>query len=129
MDFCSFGKVVTLHLYSSSKNLCNQGGRVSLSRPACHILNFADKPGITPIPLHMLMHLNVEANYLSQGRLVTEFPPTALAAFQLWGQLELDPLASSNTNQCQHYYTLENPLLLGVLGLKYFHPSLGRSGE
>ena len=41
----------------------------------------------------------------------------AHAAFCLWGIPEVDLLASSHSTQCHHYYTLETPLLLGVLGL------------
>ena len=39
--------------------------------------------------------------------------------FWLWGQLELDLLPSSCTNQWQHYNTLENPLR--VLGLNAYN--------
>ena len=42
-------------------------------------------------------------------------------AFQLWGQVEVDPLASLCTNHCQHYYTLENSLPLGAFGLHAFN--------
>ena len=46
-----------------------------------------------------------------------------MAAFHLWGQLEVDLVASSHTSQCQHYYTLEHPLPLGGLRLNAFnHP-------
>ena len=38
-------------------------------------------------------------------------------------------MASSYTNQCQHYYTLQNPLPLGGLWVEYFQPSLGISGK
>ena len=37
------------------------------------------------------------------------------------GQQEVDLLASSHTNQCQHYYTWGNLLHLGALGLKNFN--------
>ena len=37
--------------------------------------------------------------------------------------MEVALLAFSSTSQCKHYYTLENPLLLGALGLTAFnHP-------
>ena len=42
-------------------------------------------------------------------------------SIQLWGQLEVDLLASSDTHQCQHYYTLENPLLVEALGVNAFN--------
>ena len=50
-------------------------------------------------------------------------PQVAQAAFHLWGLPEVDLLASSCSTQYQHYYTLESPLPLGVLGLNAFnHP-------
>ena len=43
--------------------------------------------------------------------------------FTFWGLPEVDLLASSCSTQYQHYYTLESPLPLGVLGLNAFnHP-------
>ena len=45
----------------------------------------------------------------------------AQAAFHLWGLPEVDLLASSQTTQCQCYYTLEFPLPLGALGLNAFN--------
>ena len=69
---------------------------------------------------------NVKANYLSLEILVAEcylLSSIAQAVFQLRGQPEVDLLASSHHNQCQYYYTLENPLPLGALGLNVFnHP-------
>ena len=68
---------------------------------------------------------------LSQRRLVPEwhlFPDIAEAACQWCNELEVDLLASSHTNQCQHYYILENPLPLGALGLNAFN-HLGHSGD
>ena len=89
-------------------------------------LNLANKHGITLILVYIHTHLNVEANYLSWGKLVPErhlLPCIAQSAFQHWGQLKEDLLASSFTSQCQHYYTLENALLLGSMGLSTFnHP-------
>ena len=120
-----------LHLdYSSAKTYaCNQGGTVSLSlsRLACHILNLANKYDSTLIPAYIPTDLNVEAVYLSQERLFSEWhllPHLALAVFQLWGQPEVDLLLYSHTNQCWHYYTLENPLPLGAFSLNSFQPSL-----
>ena len=41
----------------------------------------------------------------------------------LWGLPEVNLLASSHSTQCQHYFTLETPLPLVVLGLNAFsHP-------
>ena len=124
------GKVLALHFDNSTANayLGNQCGTPSLflSWLAYHILNLANKHGITLIPIHTPIHLNVKANYLSQGRLVPEWhllPQIAQEAFKLWGQPEVDLLASSCTNQCQHYYTFENPLPLVAFGFNTFnHP-------
>ena len=55
-----------------------------LSRLACHIFNLANRHGITRIPTYMPTHLNVEAEYLSQGQFVLEchwLPYIAEAAF------------------------------------------------
>ena len=130
MAFCLSGKVVALHLDNSTANvfLCNQGGTVSpfLSRLAFQILSLADNHSITVIPVYIPTHLNMEANYLSQDQMLLEWhplPQMAQAAFCLWGLPEVDLLASSHTTQCQHYYTLESPLLLGALCLNAFnHP-------
>ena len=91
-----------------------------LSRLACHILNLANMHGIHLLPVYLPTHSKVEAGYLSQGRLVPEWhllPHLTEKAFHLWSQLKVDLLATSHTNQCQHYYTLENPIPLGALGL------------
>ena len=130
MAFCLSGKVVTLHLDNSTAKayLCNEGGTVSpfLSRLACQILSLTDKHGITLLPAYIPTHLNVEADYLSQDQLLPEWhllPQVAQVAFHLWGLPEVDLLASSCSTQCQHYFTLETPLPLGVLGLNAFsHP-------
>ena len=55
----------------------------------------------------------------SQVRLVLEWqipPHIAEVAFEFFSQLEVDLLAYSHTNQCQHYCTLENQLPMGALG-------------
>ena len=94
-----------------------------LSRLACWIPSLTDKHNITLIPAFIPTHLNVEANYLSWGQLLPEWhllPQMAQEAFHLWGLPEVDVLASSFTT---HYYILESPLPLGVLGLNAFnHP-------
>ena len=112
MAFCLSGKVVSLHLENSTAKayLCNQGGTVSpfLSRLACQILSLTDKHGITLLPAYIPIHLNVEADCLSQDRLLPEWhllPQVAQAAFHLWGLAEVDLLASSHSTQCQHYFT------------------------
>ena len=108
--------------------LCNQGGTVSpfLMRLACQILSLTDKHSITLIPAYIPTHLNVEANFLSQGRLLPEWhllPHIAQAAFQLCGLSGVDVLASSHSTHCQQYYTSEIPLPLWALGLNAFnHP-------
>ena len=85
---------------------------------------------INLLPAYLPTHLNVEAYCLSQGRLVQEWhllPHIDEAVFQLWDRLWEDLLASSYTNQCQHYYILENPLPVGALGLNTFnHPQTFR---
>ena len=90
MVFCLSGKVVALHLDSSTAkaHLCNQDGTVSgfLSRLACQILSLTDKHGITLIPAYILTHLNVEADYLSWDWMLLEWhllPQVAQAAFHL----------------------------------------------
>ena len=48
---------------------------------------------------------------------------TYQVAFPLLGQLEVYLFASSHTNQCQYYYTLENTLPLEAVRLNAFnHP-------
>ena len=115
--------MVALHLDNSTAKayVCNQDGTscLFLSRLACYILNLVDKHGISLIG-YMPIHANVETDSLSWGRLVPEWhllPNMSQATFQLWGQLATDLLAFSYTNQCQHYYTLENPLPLGAMAL------------
>ena len=77
MAFQLSGKVVALHLDNSTAKayLYDQGGTASifLSRLACYILNLANKHGITFISAYMPAHLNMEANYLSQGRFVPKW--------------------------------------------------------
>ena len=130
MAFHLSGKVVALHLDNSTAKayLCNQGGTVSsfLSRLTCWILSLTNKHGITLLPVYIPTHLNVEAEFLSQDRMLPEWhllPQVAQAAFRLWGLPEVDLLESSCSTQCQHYFTLETPLPLGTLGLNAFsHP-------
>ena len=67
----------------------------------------------------------MEASYLLHGRMVPEWhlPDIAEAAFQFCGQIELDLLASLHTSLCHCYYTMENTLPLGALGLNALkHP-------
>ena len=128
MAFHLCGKVVVLHFYNSMAKvyLCNQGGTVSpfLSRQTCQILSLIDKHGITLIPAYIPMHLNVEADYLSQDWMLLEWhllPQVAEAAFHLWGLPDVGLLASSHSTQYQHYYTLESLLPLEALGLNAFN--------
>ena len=106
------GKVVVLHLNNNTAKayLCDQGGIVSpfLSRLACWIFCLTNKHGITFIPAYIPIHLNVEADYLSQCQMLPEWhllPQVAQAAFHLWGLPEVDLLASSSTTECQGYFT------------------------
>ena len=126
MAFWLSCKLVTLHLDNDTAkaNFCNQGGTLSpfLSRLVCQILSLTDKHSSTLVPAHIPSHLN----YLSHRWLFPEWhllPHIAQAAIQLWVLPEVDLLDSSHTNQCQHYYTLENPLSLKASGLNPFsHP-------
>ena len=55
-----------------------------LSRLDCKILSLSDKHSITLIPAYIPTHLNVEADYLFQGQLLSEWhllPEMAQAAF------------------------------------------------
>ena len=130
MVFALSGKVVALHLDNSTAKayLCNEGGTVSpfLSRLACQIMSLTDKHCMTIFPAYIPTHLNVKANYLSQGWKLPEWhllSQLAQAAFHLWGLPEVDLLASLCTTQCQCYYTFESPLPLGALGLNALsHP-------
>ena len=92
--------MVALHLDNSTAKayLCNQGGTTSLSSFQASLLHFESGQmcGITLIPAYIPTHLNVEAEYLSQGRLVPEwhlFPHIAQAAFHFWVQPEVDMVA------------------------------------
>ena len=121
-------KVVVLYLDNSiAKTYINrQGGTISLSlfRLPCHSLNVANKHGITLIAACITTHLSVETDNLSWMRFLPEWyllSCISKAAFQLWNLPGIDLLTSSCANQWQHYYTLENPLPLGVLGLNAFN--------
>ena len=64
MAFCLSSKAVALHLDNNIYYLSDQGGTVSLSRLACHILNLAIKHEIILIQSYITTHLNVEATFL-----------------------------------------------------------------
>ena len=97
-----------------------------LSRLTCWILSLTDKHGITLLPTYIPTHVNVEADFLSWDRMLPEWhllPQVAWTAFHFWSLPEVDLLASSCSTQCQHYFTLETLLPLGVLELNAFsHP-------
>ena len=114
--------------------LCNQGGTLSLflSRLACHIFG-SDQQAWYLLFQHMysLISMWMPTIYHMEGW-ATEWHLRSLTGqviFQLLGQLEVDLLGSSHTSQCQHYYTLENPLPQGALGVVNFQSSLDISGE
>ena len=77
MAFQLSGMAITLHLDNSSAKayFCTQGGTVHLflSRLACYILNLTSRHGITLFPMYIPTPVNMEANYLSQRRLFTEW--------------------------------------------------------
>ena len=89
-------KVVALHLYSNTANayLCNQCGTVSLflSRLASHILNLANKHGITLIPAFIPIPLSVEADYLSwvNKRWISWHPHTPVNVSATCGSLGVE---------------------------------------
>ena len=134
MAFQLSGKVVAIHLDNIlvKAYLCSQGVTACpfLSRLACHICNLTDLHIVNFLSVYFLIHLNVEAEYLSQGRLSPEWHICSQidhVAFQLWGQLEVNLLAFSHTIQCQHYYTLENSIPQGPLRLNALnHPGIFR---
>ena len=102
--------MVAFHLDNSTAEayLCNLGSAASpfLSMLVCHILNVANKYHITLIAVYISTHLNAVDKYLSLLSLDTEwdiFPHIAQVVFQVWHQQEVDLLASSYTNQHQHY--------------------------
>ena len=68
LAFCLSGKVVALHLDSSTEKayLSKHSGSVSFSY-------HTGLPDITLIPAYIPTHLNVEANYLSEGQMLPEW--------------------------------------------------------
>ena len=93
MVFQLSSNVIALPLDDGSAKtyLCNQGHASSfLSRLACHILFPANKHGINLIAVYIPTNLNVEAYYLSCGRLVTEWyllSHITWTTLHLWTQL------------------------------------------
>ena len=69
MVFHLSGKEVALLLDNSTTNgyLSNQGSKLSLflQKPACHIVNLANKHSVTLFQHIYMLNLNVEAEYLS----------------------------------------------------------------
>ena len=131
MVFCLSGKVVPLYLDNSTAKvyLCNEGDSVSvmLYIIACDSLNLAEKHSITLILSYLHTYVDVEANSQFEGEWFKNgwhcLPHIAQVVFPLCSQLEVDLLASSHTNQCQHYYIFDNLLYLGTLGLNtLIHP-------
>ena len=123
MAFLLCSKVFALEFdkITAKVYLCSQVGAISLFllRLTCCILNLAAKYGIICIPAYFTIHLNVEANYLLQGKFVPEWhllPHIAQTAFH-FGVSQRWILASSCINQCQHYYTVERLLPPRDLGL------------
>ena len=76
MAFHLSDRVVALYLDNSMAKayLCNQGGTVSpfLSRLTCWILSLTDKHGVALITAYIPIHLNVEADYLSQDQILPQ---------------------------------------------------------
>ena len=74
---------------------------------------------------HSSLHTNIwpYGSCVMYWRLISEWhliPHIGLTAFELWVPLEMDLLAFSNTNKCEHYYTMETATL-GGLGLNTFN--------
>ena len=96
MTFCLSGKVtLDLDKKAAKTYLCTQDGTACpfLSKQACHIMNQANMHCTYFLLAYIHAHLNVKADYLSQGRLIPDWcllPYKAEATFQLWGQLEVD---------------------------------------
>ena len=88
MTFQLSGKMVALHFNNSTTKVIYVIRVVQHfpSRLACHILNLANKHGVTPIPAYIPPHLNGETNYLCQGMLV--------------------PKSYNNTDVCLHAFLL-----------------------
>ena len=110
MAFQLSNKVVALLLNNCTVKayLCNQGSTASsfILRIACYILNLAN--------------LQTYPSQCGNWKLVLEWnilPCIAEAVFQLWGQPEVDLLASSHSNKCLHYCILKNALPLGTVRL------------
>ena len=76
---------------------------------------------ITLIQTYIHTQFNVEADYL-MGKVDSRINHVT-SNVSTWGQLDVDLLPSSCTNQLQHYYTLENHLSLRALGLNVYHHS------
>ena len=113
MAFKLSGEVVALQLDNSTAkdSLCNQGGTPFpfLSRLTCYMLNVWH----TYLPMSMWkLAIYHGESWFQSG---TFFFCITLAQFQLCSQLEVDPLALAHTNQCQHYYSLANPLSPGTI--------------
>ena len=122
------GKVDALQLDSSTAEsyLCNQGGTVSLFSFQTSQQYFESGwqawcysySGIYTYPSECGSWVSLSGKIGPEWHL---FPHIAQAAFHLWGQLEVDLLVYSCTNQCQVYYTLQSPLPVGASGLNAFN--------
>ena len=103
-----------------------------LSRLACYILNLPDKHSITFVPADIPIHLN-GGSWLSATWKVDS--RVASSSSHSWGSMPIlgsngcGSVVSSCTNQYQHYYTLDNALSLGALGLGMLISILGHLCE
>ena len=122
--------IVVLHLDNSSPKayLCNQSGTVYLSfQTSLPHIESGWQYGITLISVYMFTHHKVETStYHGEGWLQGDiFLMCQKQYFNFGVNKRCFFLASSCTNQCQHYYTLENALHLEGMGLNTFnHPQI-----
>ena len=123
------GKVVALHLDNSITKayLCNQSGTVSpyLSRLACQVLSLTDKHGITLIPVYISTHLIVEANYLSQDKILPEWhllPSGDSGSFSPFGPSRGGPAGIFSFHSVPALLHLGISTTSGCLGVDYLHP-------
>ena len=119
--------VVALHLDNSTAKayLCNQGATVSLvlSRLACHISNLAAKYTLTPPFQHTYQPILMWKLIIFHDGLWFQNEIFVILLF-IWcfnSGPEMALLASSWSNQCQHYYTLKISLPLDALRLITFN--------
>ena len=134
--FACLIRLVALHLDNSTAKAyeCNQGSTASLflSRLAWHILNLANKHGITLIPVHIPTHLIVEANYLFWDQLVPKVDPPSSHYSDCVSSMGSTRGGSIDILTYQSVSALLQLVKCSPswgLGIECFQPSLGLPGE